>query len=245
VDGHTSDAGGKAHPHCCAEFDGFGLHAGTALPAYDREGIEHLLRYMCRHPVARERLEELPDGRLLYHLKRRWRDGTDRVVFEPLEFLERLAALVPAPRFNMIRYSGVLAAAASWRARLVPRRQTQEAIQSSAFLGGIASVVLSSAGLENPTVGSESALPLPRKHRPIQYAWAELLKHGFAVDALECEQCGGRMRILCAVNPPEAIRKILDCLGMPIRAPPIAPAKNEFWGGEDVYDTPVYSDDIA
>ena len=78
---------------------------------------------MCRPPIALERLEELPDGRLLYLLKRSWRDGTDSVVFEPLEFLERLAALVPAPRFNMIRYSGVLAPAASWRARLAPRRQ--------------------------------------------------------------------------------------------------------------------------
>jgi hypothetical protein len=181
----------------------------------------------------------------LYHLKRRWRDGTNRVVFEPLEFLERLAALVPAPRFNMIRYSGVLAPAASWRARLVPRRQAQEATQSSAFLGGIASMALSSAGPENHTVCAESALPLPRKHRPKQYAWAELLKRVFAIDALKCEHCGGRMRILCAVNPPEAIRKILDCLGMPIRAPPIAPVKIEFWGGEDVYDTPVYSDAIA
>ncbi|MEI7899173.1 MAG: hypothetical protein WCK89_02905 [bacterium] len=45
-----------------------------------------------------------------------------------------------------------------------------------------------------------------------------------AVDALECDRCGGRIRILCAVNPPEAIRKTLACLGMPIRAPPTTPA---------------------
>jgi hypothetical protein len=66
----------------------------------------------------------------------------------------------------------------------------------------------------------------------------------FAVDALECDRCGGRMRILCAVNPPEAIRKILACLGMPIRAPPIAPALIEDWG--DAADAPpVYSDAYA
>jgi hypothetical protein len=53
------------------------------------------------------------------------------------------------------------------------------------------------------------------------------------------------MRILCAVNPPEAIRKILDCLGMPIRAPPTAPALIEYWGGDEVNDTPVYSDAYA
>jgi hypothetical protein len=35
------------------------------------------------------------------------------------------------------------------------------------------------------------------------------------------------MRILCAIHPPEAIRKILDCLGLPSRPPPIAPAALE------------------
>jgi hypothetical protein len=30
------------------------------------------------------------------------------------------------------------------------------------------------------------------------------------------------MRILAAINPPEAIRKILDCLGLPSRPAPIA-----------------------
>jgi hypothetical protein len=36
--------------------------------------------------------------------------------------------------------------------------------------------------------------------------------------------CRGRMRILCAVNPPDAIQKIPACLGLPTRAPPISPA---------------------
>jgi len=31
------------------------------------------------------------------------------------------------------------------------------------------------------------------------------------------------MRILCAINPPEAIQKILDCLGLPSRSLPIFP----------------------
>ena len=86
VDGHVSGEAEPDTPRCCAEADGFGLHAGTALPAYDREGVEHLLRYMCRPPVALDRLERLPDGRLLYHLKKRWRDGTDSVVFEPRKY---------------------------------------------------------------------------------------------------------------------------------------------------------------
>lgn len=35
------------------------------------------------------------------------------------------------------------------------------------------------------------------------------------------------MRILCAINPPDAIRKILDCLGLPSKPPPIAPAEQD------------------
>jgi len=30
---------------------------------------------------------KLPDGRLLYRLKRRWRDGTTHMIFEPLELV--------------------------------------------------------------------------------------------------------------------------------------------------------------
>jgi hypothetical protein len=36
------------------------------------------------------------------------------------------------------------------------------------------------------------------------------------------------MRILAAIHSPEAIRGILECLGLPTRAPPIAPALELF-----------------
>ena len=39
-----------------------------------------------------------------------------------------------------------------------------------------------------------------------------------------CDGCGGRMRILAAIERPHTIREILDCLGLPSRPPPIAPA---------------------
>jgi len=49
----------------------------------------------------------------------------------------------------------------------------------------------------------------------------------FAVEVLECPDCGGRMRILAAIHPPEATRAILECLSLPSRAPPTAPARPE------------------
>lgn len=40
---------------------------------------------------------------------------------EPVEFLARLSALIPPPRFPLIRFAGVLAPRSKWRARIVPR----------------------------------------------------------------------------------------------------------------------------
>ncbi|TDJ30834.1 MAG: hypothetical protein E2O59_01900 [Gammaproteobacteria bacterium] len=47
--------------------------------------------------------------RLLYELKHPFDNGTTHFIFEPLEFLAKLAALVPRPRANLTRYHGLLA----------------------------------------------------------------------------------------------------------------------------------------
>ena len=45
---------------------------------------------------------------------------TTHVILEPLELMEKLAALVPAPRANLIHFRGVVAPAAKWRTSIVP-----------------------------------------------------------------------------------------------------------------------------
>ncbi len=52
-------------------------------------------------------------------LKRAWSDGTTHLLFEPVEFLEKLAALTPRPAINLILYHGVLAPYARWRPEVV------------------------------------------------------------------------------------------------------------------------------
>jgi hypothetical protein len=47
----------------------------------------------------------------------------------------------------------------------------------------------------------------------------------FEVDVLKCPDCNGRLRILAAIHPPEATRKILDCIGL--RGPPQQPVAPE------------------
>jgi hypothetical protein len=58
-------------------------------------------------------------------------------------------------------------------------------------------------------------------------AWADLLRRVFAVGVLECPRCGGRMRLLATIHPPEATEAILECLKLPSRAPPMAAPRPE------------------
>ncbi|OFW29482.1 MAG: hypothetical protein A3H97_00960 [Acidobacteria bacterium RIFCSPLOWO2_02_FULL_65_29] len=54
-------------------------------------------------------------GQVLLQFRQPWRDGTTHLVFDPVEFLGRLAVLVPRPRINLILYHGVLGACPSNR----------------------------------------------------------------------------------------------------------------------------------
>ena len=56
-----------------------------------------------------------PTGKVVYTLKTPYRDGTTQVAFDPVDFIARLAALVPKPRVNLNRYHGVLAPSHRWR----------------------------------------------------------------------------------------------------------------------------------
>jgi len=110
----------KPHGKRCVAAGGYSLHANTAVHALNRRRLEHLSRYVLRPPIANGRLHERADGRLEYSMKRTWRDGTVAVTFSPADFMSKLAALIPPPRANQVRYHGVLAPASPYRAKVVP-----------------------------------------------------------------------------------------------------------------------------
>ena len=98
---------------------GFDIHAGVWVAANDHAGKERLFRYCARPALSLERLSQLPDGRIAYTLKNPWRHETHRVM-EPLQFLARLAAIVPPPRHPLVRFHGVFGPHSSWRSKVVP-----------------------------------------------------------------------------------------------------------------------------
>ncbi len=86
---------------------GFSLHAGVSAKAKQRDKLERLCRYITRPAISEKRLSLTNQGKVRYELKTPYRDGTTHVIFEPVDFIAKLAALVPKPRVNLTRFQGV------------------------------------------------------------------------------------------------------------------------------------------
>ena len=179
-----------------AHAEGFSLHCGVRIHENDRQGLEHLLGYGGRGPVATSRLTQAADGRYAYSLRRPLPDGRTTLVLTGHELMGRLAALIPPPRVNMVRYHGVFAPKARLRPFVVPKLPTDEP----------------STEAEGPPI----ALPKRprRKHASYRLDWAALLKRVFDVDVLECGKCGGRSKVIAVIKDGLTARKILDHLGL-------------------------------
>jgi hypothetical protein len=61
--------------------------------------------------------------------------------------------------------------------------------------------------------------------------WAELLKRVFGVEALRCP-CGKMMRVMAAITDPAVAKRILVCMSLPSRAPPLEPTNLSHFAAE-------------
>jgi hypothetical protein len=194
-------AGPVAKGKLCAQHAGFNLHAATRVAANDKPGREILCRYILRPPLANDRLQVLPDGRVQLSFKRPWSDGTNSVALAPLALIARLAAIVPPPRRHVTRYFGVLSSHSNLRSLVVPPP--------------------AQAAAGKPGDGEAPKSPGRSRYIP----WAELLRRTWAIDILACQTCGGRMRLIALVKTETTIKKILGAMGPPTSPPQLHPAR--------------------
>jgi len=94
---------------------GFSVDASVRIEADDHLGLERLLRYCARPAFALERLREIDAEHLVYESVKPGAGGSVSLMLNPLELIERLAALIPPPRRRRHRYCGVLAPSAPLR----------------------------------------------------------------------------------------------------------------------------------
>jgi len=100
---------------------GFSIHAGVRIEGDDREGREQLLRYAARPAFSEVQLSLLEDDVVELELKSPTASGQRVVHLHPVQFLRRLAWLIPPPKQNQVRYYGVFAPTHGLRAQVVPK----------------------------------------------------------------------------------------------------------------------------
>ncbi len=203
-----------------ARSGGFDLHAAVSVEADNRTALERLCNYISRPPIATDRLELTADGNVRYRFKRPWKNGTTHVDYRPLEFLERLAALVPLPRLHLIHFHGVLAPRSRLRPLVVPAPPQRARRCAHQTLEDEASPPLTDDQEQAPDIPDFPARQLSKR------TWSELLRRTLGIDALKCPRCeDGRMRIVSFITKGDTIRKILEAVDLPTEPPSPAPAR--------------------
>jgi hypothetical protein len=218
----------------CAKVDGFSLHAARTVAANDREGLERLCRYGLRSPLSQERLSVDSDGQVRYQLSKPWFDGRTEIVFEPIAFLRRLAALIPAPYTNLNRYHGIFANRSRFRNRLPPPPTADDVLEASS-----GDDTRSTAEVEE-----KGAYDSPHQKRPRRLVWAHLMRRVLDIDVLTCPKCAASMVIIAFLTDPSVLTRILDHLKLPSTSPPMAPARSsldeqDLFADEEIGE-PVY-----
>jgi hypothetical protein len=212
----------------CVESNGFSLHADVSCGRGERKKLERLCRYdvqgstsvaggrmpgatIARPPIAHERLKLSDCGQVVYELKAPYRDGTTHVVMSLLEWMQRLAALVPRPRLHLTRYHGILAPNANWRPQVVPKPKETDIPEQ------------------------------PESHEPKRnyIPWARRLKRVFALDLEECPTCHGPLKLIAVIEQTAVIEKILAHLNLNAHPPPRLPARYDPQDEADLYWNPA------
>ena len=186
----------------CTSINGFTLHANVSIEGSKRKSLEKLCRYILRPSLSNERITLDEQGNINYELKRVFSDGTTHYKFSPLELLEKLAALVPVPKANLIRYSGCFAPNSSIRKKVVLKISSKR-----------------SDSKDNDTETHDSA------NRPYRIAWGRLLKRVFDIDITICKHCKKEMKIIAVILRRDVIVKILTHLKINSDLPKKLPSK--------------------
>jgi len=241
-DDHTS-ARNRNNPWV-AEVEGFNVHAGVTVRAGDRDALERLCRYGARPPFSLERISRIPDGRVAYRLRKPRKNGTTHLVLTPMQFLARIAALIPPPRFPLLRFAGVLAPNSALRPHVVSMRAATQGDDAAPRAAN--DERKNKKKKKKATRPSAAEAPIPkhpdgarhatRTHAtslatgvvPQCYAridWASLLRRIYLEDVLACP-CGGRRRIVAEVTERDTIVAILHHLGIDTEPPRLARARD-------------------
>jgi len=172
---------------------------------------------MTRCPFSLSRLVKVSDtGQVIYQAEKQacrafpdpQGDGTQAGVprnfqiLSPLDFLAEFTQHIPPKSSHRIRYYG-------WYAN-----------KSRGMRKKVAAEAVTDTGEPEPSASAATRC---------SQTWAMLIKRVYEVDPLFCPECGGQMKIVSFIEPPQAdvIEAILTHCGLSLRSPRAPPEVNE------------------
>jgi hypothetical protein len=128
---------------------------------------------------------------------------------KPLDFIAKLAALVPKPRVNLTRFHGVLAPNSKHRVQVTPAKRGKGS---------------------KPKAPDEAQDQTPAERRAAM-TWAQRLKRVFTSDVETCRPCGGGVNVAALAHPCargiRASMHIIACMEDPVVIEKILTHRNE------------------
>jgi hypothetical protein len=208
-----------------ASLEGFSLHAATRIHENDKAGRERLLSYGARGPIAHSRLSRIDDGRFRYTMRRPMGNGQTELILTGEQLIGRLAALIPPPRKNLLRYFGVLAPASKLRQKVVPPHKPTDSKRRSCSKRDQSQNPIESQDPKVKALALHYQKANEEKREASRIDWATLLGRTFGIDVSKCSKCGGKRRIIATIKDGPSIKKVLGHLGVTPNPLPMAPAR--------------------
>ena len=153
-----------------------------------------------------------------------WPDLSGRTALRlsALEFLDRLAKILPPPRIHRHRYHGVFAPNAPLRPLVTARAQEDNALAVQVPVPDLSLTLNPSAfppePEKPPRQPADTGAPRPSK-------WAALLARIYEVFPLICPTCHTPLTFIAFLTEPEALTRILVHIGEPASPPLIHPPR--------------------
>jgi hypothetical protein len=202
---------------------GFSLDASVQIADHDRQGLQRLARYCARHPFAKGRLLRAGEQTVIYQLPKPDIHGNTEITLDPLELLDRLAALILPPRRHRHSYWGALAPHSALRPFVVlsagqstaDDEQTDRVNQQLAALGLLPQTVEPAISTTGP-LGAAALVSL----------WAIMLAKVYEVMPILCRHCGAEMKPVAVIVNEDALARICRHQGQPHGIPKLAPARD-------------------
>ena len=194
------------------------LFVSEVIRAEERTRLERLCGYLLRPAFSPERLAERPDGMLTYRLSKPDESGNTMLVMQPVDFMMRLASLIPAPTLKTVRYYGVLAPGSRDRAQVTPPPNYKVVPSHWATwlpLGPLATVLplaplavlLYCVLLPNEAIDATIRPRLTEHDGEWWNNWVSLLPRIWGFQQLTCPCCGGRMHPIKVETVPIGTRR--------------------------------------